>query len=480
MKNKEKYLTNFSETKRKEAIQKYDVIKPFILGNKSLSSISKNTGIALSTLYRWDKLYKEQGLKGLIYTTRADKGTRKIEPKIIDEIERLALKNKRNSIATIHRKIANYCKEHNFDTPSYKQVYSVIKAMPKSVIDFSHQGEKYYHNKYDLIQIRESSRPNEIWQADHTLLDVYILDQKGNINRPWLTIIMDDYSRAIAGYFLTFDSPNAKNTALTLHQAIWNKSDTRWPICGIPEKFYTDHGSDFTSHHMEQVAVDLKINLMFSKVGVPRGRGKIERFFQTVNQTFLEQIPGYINNNDEFKNLLEFQEFEEKLRQFLIEDYNHKEHSSIGCSPTSRWNSNLFFPNMPSSLEQLDLLLLEIPKSRKIHSDGIHFQGFRYSNTNLAAYVGEYVLIRYNPNDMAEIRVFYRDEFLCTAISPDLSDYSIDIKDIQHARSQRRKHLEQNAISPSTTDLIKEEKNQSYSPHKIDKNVKKLKRYHND
>lgn len=130
----------------------------------------------------------------------------------------------------------------------------------------SHQGEKYYQNKYDLIQIRESSRPNEIWQADHTLLDIYILDQKGNINRPWLTIIMDDYSRAIAGYFISFDAPNAQNTALTLHQAIWNKNNTNWPVCGIPEKFYTDHGSDFTSHHMEQVAIDLKINLMFSKL----------------------------------------------------------------------------------------------------------------------------------------------------------------------------------------------------------------------
>ena len=118
--------------------------------------------------------------------------------------------NKRNSIATIHRKITNYCKENNFDIPSYKQIYSVIKAMPKSVIDFSHQGEKYYQNKYDLIQIRESSRPNEIWQADHTLLDIFILDQKGNINRPWLTIIMDDYSRAIAGYFLSFDAPMLK------------------------------------------------------------------------------------------------------------------------------------------------------------------------------------------------------------------------------------------------------------------------------
>lgn len=83
MKNKEKYLTNFSEAKRKKATQKYNIIKPFILGEQSLSSISKSKGIALSTLYRWNKSYKEQGLKGLIYATRADKGTRKIEPKII-------------------------------------------------------------------------------------------------------------------------------------------------------------------------------------------------------------------------------------------------------------------------------------------------------------------------------------------------------------------------------------------------------------
>ncbi|MDN8756811.1 transposase, partial [Staphylococcus aureus] len=76
------------------------------------------------------------------------------------------------------------CKENNFDIPSSKQIYSVIKAMPKYVIDFYHLGEKYYQNKYDLIQIRESSRPNELWQADLTLLDIFILDQKGNINRP--------------------------------------------------------------------------------------------------------------------------------------------------------------------------------------------------------------------------------------------------------------------------------------------------------
>ena len=84
--------------------------------------------------------------------------------------------------------------------------FIVLLKQCLSLLLISHQGEKYYQNKYDLIQIRESSRPNEIWQADHTLLDIYILDQTGNINRPWLTIIMDDYSRAIAGYFISFEA----------------------------------------------------------------------------------------------------------------------------------------------------------------------------------------------------------------------------------------------------------------------------------
>ena len=50
MKNKEKYLTNFSEAKRKKATQKYNIIKPFILGEQSLSSISKKDLRALEGL----------------------------------------------------------------------------------------------------------------------------------------------------------------------------------------------------------------------------------------------------------------------------------------------------------------------------------------------------------------------------------------------------------------------------------------------
>ena len=91
-----------------------------------------------------------------------------------------------------------------------------------------------------------------------------------------MTIILDDYSRAIAGYALSFSDPSAIQTALALRQAIWRKGRPGWQVCGIPGILYSDHGSDFTSRHLEQIAADLKIRLIHSMVGRPRGRGKID------------------------------------------------------------------------------------------------------------------------------------------------------------------------------------------------------------
>ena len=87
--------------------------------------------------------------------------------------------------------------------------------------------------------------------------------------------------------------PSAIQTALALRQAIWRKGRPGWQVCGIPGILYSDHGSDFTSQHLEQVAADLKIRLINSGVGRPRGRGKIERFFESVSQVLLSRLPGY-------------------------------------------------------------------------------------------------------------------------------------------------------------------------------------------
>lgn len=94
-----------------------------------------------------------------------------------------------------------------------------------------------------------------------------------------------------------------------------------------------------------------------------------------------------------------------------------------------------------ASLEHLDLLLATVARPRIVHRDGIHFQGLRYLDPTLAAYVREPVTIRYDPRDITEIRVFHRGRFLCKAVSPDHAEKTISLKDIETARRAHRRQL---------------------------------------
>src|SRR3989475_12913636 len=96
-----------------------------------------------------------------------------------------------------------------------------------------------------------------------------------------------------------------------------------------------------------------------------------------------------------------------------------------------------FRPRLPETLEHLDLLLFTVAKSRKVRPDGIHFQGLRHLDLTLAAYVGESVIIRYDPRDMAEIRIFHHNRFLCRAICAELAGGTIALREIIQARDRR-------------------------------------------
>jgi len=222
------------------------------------------------------------------------------------------------------------------------------------------------------------------------------------------------------------------------------KANTKWIVCGIPQVLYTDHGSDFTSKHIETVCADLKIQLVFSTVGKPRGRGKVERFFLSVNQLLLMNLDEYAPPNSKLpKTTLTLADFSNLLESFIVEQYHYKVHSTTGQEPIKRWTSNSFLPQLPNSLEQLDLLLLTVPKPRKVRRDGIYFQNFRYIHTTLAGYVGESVVIRYDPRDLAQISVFLDDKFICHVICQELAGHTISLKEIIKARRSKKRELRQ-------------------------------------
>jgi putative transposase len=130
-----------------------------------------------------------------------------------------------------------------------------------------------------------------------------------------------------------------------------------------------------------------------------------------------------------------------RFRAFLFDVYHVRPHSETNVPPQERWEAGGFLPQMPDSLEQLDLLLLTVAKPRKIHRDGIRFMRQRYMDPTLAAYVGESVVLRYDPRDVAEVRVFYQDRFLCRAICQELAGATVPLRDIMKARNRQRREL---------------------------------------
>src|SRR5262249_38655592 len=64
-----------------------------------------------------------------------------------------------------------------------------------------------------------------------------------------------------------------------------------------------------------------------------------------------------------------------------------------------------------------------------------------YMGPTLAASVGEAVTIRYDPRDLAEIRVFHHNRFLYRAINAEHAGRTMTLKDIQTARARHRRAL---------------------------------------
>ena len=437
-------LTALSEADRQRVLERFRLIRPHLEAGIALTRVAREAGVPYRTAQRWVALYQRFGLAGLARKTRADRGVRhSLSPQMHKVVEGLALQKPPLPIAALYRQVYSIALQQNEKPPSYDVIYDVVRLLPADLVMLAHEGPKAYADAFELVHRREAERPNTIWQADHTPLDILILREDGTAAKPWLTVIIDDYSRAIAGYFLYFDAPSAIQTALALHQAIWRKQDARWRVCGIPEVLYTDNGSDFTSRHQEQVAADLKMQLIFSTPGKPRGRGRIERFFSTVTSMLLSGLPGHTPEGGGIcgRPTLTLPELDAKLREFILGVYHLREHSETKMTPQARWELGDFLPRMPDSLEQLDLLLLTVTKVRKVHPDGIHFHGLRYVDTTLAAYIGEPVMLRYDPRDMAEIRLFHGGCFLCRAICPELAGETILLRDVLRARNHRRREL---------------------------------------
>jgi putative transposase len=440
--NRAPVLAAYTEAERHEAMRRFAVLRPHLHDGVPLPEAARDAGVPLRSVQRWLARYRATGVAGLVRAPRSDTGHRKLPAELVEVIEGLALRKPRPAVAAIHRRMRELATQRQWTPPSYSSVYGIVRDLPPAMVTLAQDGPVAFRDRYELLYRHRAEGPNAIWQADHTLLDILVLDANGAALRPWLTLILDDYSRVVAGYTIFLGAPTALQTALALRQAIWRKPHAAWPVCGIPDVLHVDHGSDFTSTHLEQVAADLHCQLVYSTVGRPQGRGKVERLFGTLHTECLATLPGYLRHGKPATPpRLSLPELDTTLGDYFLGTYNTRSHREISMAPLKAWLGQGWLPRMPESLEALDLLLVMVAQARMVRRDGVHFQGLRYMDPTLAAYVGEPVTIRYDPRDIAEMRVFHRNHFLCRAINPEHAGRTVTLKDMQTARARHRRSL---------------------------------------
>jgi len=161
------------------------------------------------------------------------------------------------------------------------------------------------------------------------------------------------------------------------------------------------------------------------------------------------------------------------FHSFLLNTYHERVHSSLKQSPLNVWSKADIIPRLPDNPEDLDFLLLLLAKPRIVRQDGIHFKGKRYFSPVLQPYIGESITIRYHPDELTTIRIFFQERALCTAICFDEMESSEREEQIIIARNAQRQKDQQ---------LLKELKQPAKAqiPKNGEQPKRTLKRYENE
>ena len=328
--------------------------------------------------------------------------------------------------------------------PSHVTVYKVInnELDRKKKSSSRHPGADIDHQIVQTIDENlQITHSNQIWQADHTKLDVFIIektDQKNSSDkpeiirdrkrsplRPFLTIIMDSYSGCLMGYYLGFVAADSHRVALALRNAILPKQvapkyglQNEWKQYGIPEYLVTDRAKEFKSNHAQLIATQL--GFQWKLRAFPSAGGLVETIFNQTNNEVLRNLPGYTGSNvqerdenSEAHACLTFEELERELVQYFVDHYNQHHYPKIKIEPrfkvltrSERWQSGLISDVNSVEERTLDICLLK-QAHRKVQKYGtIQFENLIYTADCLNDYIGEEISLRYDPRNIVTLLAY--------------------------------------------------------------------------
>lgn len=130
-------------------------------------------------------------------------------------------------------------------------------------------------------------RPMQRVEMDHTILDLYVIDDTRGIplGRPTLTILVDGYSGYILSLYISFEGCSIGRIAHTIQLALSPKDsltqryglEQAWHSPGLWETLVLDNGLEFHSRHMRTISMEMCFDTEYCPVRKPWFKPVVER-----------------------------------------------------------------------------------------------------------------------------------------------------------------------------------------------------------
>lgn len=431
----------------------------------------------MDMLYRHWNAYREKNWDGLVDKRGQHRRGRSDYPKEIRDIfewcyldERaLPVAKCQEAVERIVRRELPAMKDR---LPSYDTYWRWAKSLCKPVAVYAREGEKAYYDRWEpsVDRLYDDMEPNEYWIADGHRIDVitHSEDGKEKLRRLTISAILDAYSGIYVGWCIT-DNPSSDATLYALRKAIQRY--------GPPKYFYVDNGREYLTidigglgHRARARKVEIKLPTpILQRLGItmvnalPRnGRAKIiEREFR--NFTFLSRLfdtycgSSVTTKPEKLKKMLKagripadsqlYQVVDDMIEgYFNLQPYNGKVVENRG-----KRKLDVYLENRPPvrkiAPEDLALMLMRSTRAQKVGKNGVYVKvgGAKvyYSSDELILqHAEEKVFVRYDPEDMGEVRVYNEQEaFLLTVpMSRDMMlPYGASKQEIGTAMSRQRR-----------------------------------------
>lgn len=449
---KPKNIDALSEQDWSIATERYETIRPLInkpnRKTEDVDRLAAKHGFHRNTIYSWLRCYEQEGLvTALAPKQRSDKGTTKIDNQVelllSEAIEEEYLTKQRKSVSSLIRTIELRCRRAKLPCPHPNTIRNRVKRLSDAVKVRRRFGARAEQEMYRLSggEFPGADYPNAYVQIDHTRLDIILVDEENRlpIDRPWVTMAIDVFSRMVVGFYISFDSPSATSTGVCLSNAILPKDnfllmhgiESPWPCRGFPRAVHVDNAKEFRGNVLKKGCLEYGIDLVWRPVARPHFGGHIERLLGTFAKE-IHNLPGTTFSNiqeranyDSAKHAaMTLNEFERWLTILIIEVYHQRVHSAIQCSPIEKYRQGILGTantkgvGLPSPIRDPNRLKLDfLPfEYRTVQDYGIRLNNIFYNSEVLNCWVNatessrtrkkREFLVRYDPRDMSRIWFF--------------------------------------------------------------------------